>query len=150
MKKIRRLFFISIPVFFIVLFFIYLGVFKQAEYFFYDDRMNRTASYFSPSDEIVLVLVDQKSLNYAASERGWTWPWPREAYADIIDFFSGGGAKSVAFDMLFTEPSSYGVADDKKFADASRESGIVIQIVFLTRSKGIRKAGLTVRLSLNS
>lgn len=137
MKKIRRLFFISIPVFFIVLFFIYLGVFKQAEYFFYDDRMNRTASYFSPSDEIVLVLVDQKSLNYAASERGWTWPWPREAYAEIVDFFSGGGAKSVAFDMLFTEPSSYGEADDKKFADASKESGIVIQTVFFDRGQRI-------------
>ncbi|EMB26228.1 CHASE2 domain-containing protein [Treponema denticola] len=136
MKKIRRLFFISIPVFFIVLFFIYLGVFKQAEYFFYDDRMNRTASYFSPSDEIVLVLVDQKSLNYAASERGWTWPWPREAYAEIVDFFSGGGAKSVAFDMLFTESSSYGDADDKKFADASKESGIVIQTVFFDRVQG--------------
>lgn len=137
MKKIRRLFFISIPVFFIVLFFIYLGVFKQAEYFFYDDRMNRTASYFSPSDEIVLVLVDQKSLNYAASERGWTWPWPREAYAEIVDFFSSGGAKSVAFDMLFTEPSSYGDADDKKFADASKESGIVIQTVFFDRGQRI-------------
>ena len=137
MKKIRRLFFISIPVFFIVLFFIYLGVFKQAEYFFYDDRMNRTASYFSPSDEIVLVLVDQKSLNYAASERGWTWPWPREAYAEIVDFFSGGGAKSVAFDMLFTEPSSYGNVDDKKFADASKESGIVIQTVFFDRGQRI-------------
>ena len=137
MKKIRRLFFISIPVFFIVLFFIYLGVFKQAEYFFYDDRMNRTASYFSPSDEIVLVLVDQKSLNYAASERGWTWPWPREAYAEIVDFFSGGGAKSVAFDMLFTEPSSYGDADDKKFADSSKESGIVIQTVFFDRGQRI-------------
>lgn len=136
MKKIRRLFFISIPVFFIVLFFIYLGVFKQAEYFFYDDRMNRTASYFSPSDEIVLVLVDQKSLNYAASERGWTWPWPREAYAEIVDFFSGGGAKSVAFDMLFTEPSSYGNADDKKFADASKGSGIVIQTVFFDKVQG--------------
>lgn len=137
MKKIRRLFFISIPVFFIVLFFIYLGVFKQAEYFFYDDRMNRTASYFSPSDEIVLVLVDQKSLNYAASERGWTWPWPREAYAEIVDFFSSGGAKSVAFDMLFTEPSSYGDADDKKLADASKESGIVIQTVFFDRGQRI-------------
>ena len=137
MKKIRRLFFISIPVFFIVLFFIYLGVFKQAEYFFYDDRMNRTASYFSPSDEIVLVLVDQKSLNYAASERGWTWPWPREAYAEIVDFFSGGGAKSVAFDMLFTEPSSYGDVDDKKFADSSKESGIVIQTVFFDRGQRI-------------
>ena len=137
MKKIRRLFFISIPVFFIVLFFIYLGVFKQAEYFFYDDRMNRTASYFSPSDEIVLVLVDQKSLNYAASERGWTWPWPREAYAEIVDFFSSGGAKSVAFDMLFTEPSSYGDVDDKKFEDSSKESGIVIQTVFFDRGQRI-------------
>ncbi|AIN93783.1 adenylate/guanylate cyclase domain-containing protein [Treponema putidum] len=136
MKKIQRFFFISIPIFFILLFFIYLGVFKQAEYFFYDDRMNRTASYFSPSDEIVLVLVDQKSLNYAASERGWKWPWPREAYAEIVDFFSSGGARSVAFDMLFTEPSSYGADDDKKFADSSKESGIVIQTVFFDSVQG--------------
>ncbi|UTC62465.1 adenylate/guanylate cyclase domain-containing protein [Treponema sp. OMZ 787] len=137
MKQIRRLFFISVPIFFILLLFTYLGIFRQAEYFFYDDRMKKTASYFAPSDEIVLVLVDQKSLNYAASERGWKWPWPREAYAEITDFFSAGGAKSVAFDMLFTEPSSYGEADDKKFADSSIESGIVIQTVFFDRGQRI-------------
>ncbi|UTC74790.1 adenylate/guanylate cyclase domain-containing protein [Treponema sp. OMZ 792] len=136
MKKIRRLFFISVPIFVILMLFTYLGIFSRAEHFFYDDRMNKTASYFSSSDEIVLVLVDQKSLNYAASERGWKWPWPREAYAEITDFFSSGGAKSVAFDMLFTEPSSYGEADDKKFADSSRESGIVIQTVFFDVVQG--------------
>lgn len=136
MKKIKRVFFISLPIFFLVLILNYFGIFRQAEYFFYDDRMNKTASFFSASDEIVLVLVDQKSLSYAAKERGWTWPWPREAYAEIVEFFSAGGAKSIAFDMLFTEASSYGKEDDDKFSDVSEKSGIVIQTVFFDYTHG--------------
>lgn len=136
MKKIKKIFFISVPIFILVLILNLAGFFRQAEYFFYDDRMNKTAPFFSASDKIVLVLVDQKSLTYAAQELGWTWPWPREAYAEIVDFFSAGGARSIAFDMLFTEESAYGPEDDDKFAQVSEESKIVIQTVFFDYNHG--------------
>lgn len=139
-NRLKGIFFISVFVFAVSLLLSYLGLFEKAEYFFYDDRMKKTASHFSPSDEIVLVLVDQKSLSYAAEERGWQWPWPREAYSELVDFFSQCGTKSIAFDMLFTEPSSYGKADDKRFAAACAESGKVIQTVFFDNVQGTASA----------
>jgi len=135
-NKTYRIFFIALPVFAVLLLFSYLNFFEKAEYFFYDDRMNRTASYFSPSEEIVLILVDQKSLSYAAEERGWQWPWKREAYSELVDFFSECGAKAVAFDMLFTEPSSYGNDDDNRFIASCANSGNVVQTVFFDAVQG--------------
>jgi adenylate cyclase len=52
-------------------------------------------------------LLDQDSLDWAQRERGWGWPWPRYAYAEIVDYMKLSGAKTVAFDMIFSEPSIY-------------------------------------------
>src|ERR1700690_154578 len=61
----------------------------------------------SPStSKIKLILLDQASLDWGANpERGWQWPWPREVYVPVLDFCARSGAKVVAFDMLYSEPS---------------------------------------------
>ena len=108
----------------------FLGVFGWTENKTYDSRMNFSARYHSPSEEISLVLLDQESLDWAKAELGWGWPWPREAYAKMTDFFARGNAASLAFDMIYSEPSVYGAADDESFAESSRRFGRVIQTVF--------------------
>ncbi len=136
MKKIKRIFLISISVFAVTVFLQFINVFQNSEYFFYDSRMNKTANNFSASEDIILVLLDQDSLDYAAEHRNWSWPFPREAYAELVDFASKGGAKSVAFDMFFTEGSSYGSEDDDKFAESAKASDKVIQTVFFNELQG--------------
>jgi len=84
-----------------------LGVFHFLEYKSYDLRVKLTAEYTRPSDDIILILVRQDCLDWAQRERGWGWPWPRQAYAEILDYMSLGNAKSVAFDIIFSEPSVY-------------------------------------------
>ena len=75
----------------------------------------------NPSDDIVVVLVRDDSLEWAQRERGWGWPWPRQAYAEMIDFFNSCGAQSVAFDIIFSEPSVYRNAlQDEIIDDAVR------------------------------
>ena len=71
-----------------------------------------------PRTPIVLIALDQGSLDWGARENGLSWPWPREAYVPILDFCRRAGARAVAFDLLFSEPSSYGVADDQALATA--------------------------------
>lgn len=112
------------------------GLFDTAENVFYDDRMRRTASSVRPSEEIAVVLLDQESLDWGNSENGWSWPWPRSVYADIVRFFEAGGAASVAFDVLFTEPSVYGSGDDGAFAEACRNYGRIVQTVFFSDTQG--------------
>ena len=84
-----------------------LGVFQFLENKSYDLRVRSCAE--SPrnqfSYDIILVIVDQDSIDWAQKERGWSWPWPRQAYARIVNFMNSAGAKSVAFDMIYSEPS---------------------------------------------
>lgn len=82
------------------------------------------------SDRISLVILDQESLDWARKERGWSWPWPRESYAEIARYFKRAGVSSLAYDMIYSEDSIYGKADDEAFAKASKDLGKVVQTVF--------------------
>jgi adenylate cyclase len=100
----------------------------------YDQLCRLNAKYSSPPAEIVLVVVDQGSLQ-AAQRHGINWPWPRQMYAPIVQFLASSGARAVAFDILFTEPSAYGMEDDQLFAEAVKENGQVFLPIFLSRQE---------------
>jgi len=78
----------------------------------WDWRVGALAKPVKTTDDIRLILLDQNSLDWAKEENGLAWPWPREVYTAIIHFCQRNGAKAVAFDVLFTEPSKYGVDDE--------------------------------------
>ncbi|MCL2175070.1 MAG: adenylate/guanylate cyclase domain-containing protein [Treponema sp.] len=110
---------ITILVFLVIMGLHLLGTFHFLEYLTYDVRVRFWAdtSFSRASDEIVVILVNQESLNWAQRERGWGWPWPRQAYAEVIDYMSASGAKSVAFDLVFSEPSVYRNAKQDEIID---------------------------------
>ncbi|MDR1575251.1 MAG: adenylate/guanylate cyclase domain-containing protein, partial [Treponema sp.] len=83
------------------------GALTFLEYKAYDLRVTTLAPYSRPSDDIIVILLDQNSIDWANRTRGWSWPWPRKAYAEIIDYMNLGGANSIAFDVIFSEPSVY-------------------------------------------
>lgn len=70
------------------------------------------------TSRIKVILLDQASLDWGKKEMRLSWPWPREMYSALLDFARRGGARAVAFDVIFTEPSFYGVADDEILGDA--------------------------------
>src|SRR5262245_26869745 len=77
------------------------------------DLRQRTLARPAPADlPIRLILIDQPSLDWAREQSGTPWPWPREFYKAIIDFCRAGGAKSIVFDLFFSEPSMFGQDDD--------------------------------------
>jgi adenylate cyclase len=99
------------------------------------DQLSRLKANGSPApEEVVLIVVDQNSLE-AARKEGINWPWPRQMYAPILQFCASAGAKAVAFDILFTEPSSYGVEDDKLLAEAIQANGKALLPIFLSNQK---------------
>ncbi|MDR0718207.1 MAG: adenylate/guanylate cyclase domain-containing protein [Treponema sp.] len=112
------------------------GAFDYAEYKLYDLRINLFAAAAPPSDEIVVILIDQDSIDWAQKNRGWSWPWPRKAYGEIVDYLNLGNAKSIAFDMIFSEPSVHGAEDDAAFARSSNNFGRVVQTVFFSSQTG--------------
>jgi adenylate cyclase len=74
--------------------------------------------------EVLMVEIGQQDLT-ALSEKGIQWPWPRQVYAPLVEVCGKAGAKGIIFDILFTEPSSYGKEDDLALAQAIREAGSV-------------------------
>jgi adenylate cyclase len=80
--------------------------------------------------DIALILLDQKSLEWGQKENGLSWPWPRELKAAVADFCRRGGAKALVIDVLYTEPSVYGVSDDESFGRAVSENGRVVGAMF--------------------
>ena len=122
----------------------FTGALEYLELKLFDFRANLFASGKKASDEIIVILLDQDSIDWGYRERGWGWPWPRSAYAELTDYMNLGNAKAITFDVLFTEPSIHGAAgsfgaansDDAIFVRASSDYGKVVQIVTFSTQAG--------------
>jgi adenylate cyclase len=127
---------ISLSVFVVVGLFHFFGVFDYLEYKTYDFRIRLFAKSGRPADDIVVILLDQASIDWARQERGWGWPWPRQAYGELLDYMNAAQAHAVAFDVIFSEPSVYGPEDDAAFVRASQSFGRAVQTVFFSTQSG--------------
>lgn len=83
------------------------GALDRLEAVTWDWRARAMAKPGAASGDIALILLDQASLDWAEKTMGLGWPWPREVYGAILGFCKAGKARSVAFDVLFTEASEY-------------------------------------------
>lgn len=94
------------------------GALEKIEHITYDWRVQTLSSAHNASDDTVLIVVDQFSLEWMQEEQGIGWPWPREFYGAFTQFAKDAGAKAVVFDMIFSEDSVYNITDDKAFAES--------------------------------
>ncbi|MEM9090377.1 MAG: serine/threonine-protein kinase [Cyanobacteria bacterium P01_F01_bin.53] len=87
-----------------------------------------------PLEDIVILAIDKESLSqgqhyredperHAALQPIESWPWQRQAYAQVITRLMESGAKAVALDVLFSAPSTYGPADDEAFTQVLERYG---------------------------
>ena len=88
--------------------------------------------------EVLMVEINQQDLT-SLSEKGIQWPWPRQIYAPLVEFCAKAGARGIIFDILFTEPSSYGKEDDLALAQAIREAGSVFLPMSLSSKPSARQ-----------
>ncbi len=94
------------------------GILDRLEYATWNWRVEFFAKPTPATGSIKLILLDQRSLDWGKNQNGLSWPWPREVYVPIIDFCIRHGAKAVIFDVLYSEPSVYGMADDRALGEA--------------------------------
>jgi adenylate cyclase len=79
---------------------------------------------------IVIITVDEASLDFYRNYLG-TWPWPREVFGALIDYLSAGGARVIAFDILFSEPDLDNPPSDLALARAAASfGGVITSMVF--------------------
>lgn len=74
----------------------------------------------APPEELVVVEVDDVSFG----ELDEQWPFPRSLHGDLIDRLTDAGARAVAYDVQFTEPTS--VAEDNALIRAVARAGNVV------------------------
>jgi adenylate cyclase len=82
---------------------------------FYDLRMNKTRDKSAIDKRIALVAID----DYTIKKIG-KWPFPRENHSKLLEKLKTFGAKTVAFDVFFSEDSLRcpGSNVDQEFANA--------------------------------
>ncbi|OHE23813.1 MAG: hypothetical protein A2Z43_04840 [Syntrophobacterales bacterium RBG_19FT_COMBO_59_10] len=105
----------------------------------WDWRVRLLAKPGKATEKIHLILLDQNSLDWGSKENGLSWPWPREIYGAVVSFCKRSGVKSLAFDVLYTEPSKYGVDDDRSFGAAVADFNAFTGAVFVSQETGAER-----------
>jgi adenylate cyclase len=90
-----------------------------------------------PDSSVVILTIDQNSLQYFKRNGKISWPWPRDFYAAVTNYLAKGGAKAIVFDFHFNEPDedrviSSGAENDSLFATSIRTAGNVFLSAQLT------------------
>lgn len=102
----------------------------------WDWRASLLARPGRATNDIIIIKLDQNSLDWGKRENALSWPWPRELYAAILDFCRRNEAKAVALDVLFTEPSREGVYDDQILGTSISRCKHVAAALFLGNTTG--------------
>ncbi len=58
-----------------------------------------------PSGRVVVVEIDECSIDYFRVRNEGGWPWSRQRHADLLDQLDRAGVRAVGYDVLFTDPS---------------------------------------------
>ncbi len=82
------------------------------------------------SDDIVLVAVDEKSLDDIGR-----WPWPRSWHAQLIDRLTRAGARAIVFDILLAEPDVNNPEADRRLIQSVAASERVYFPVILEQRR---------------
>ncbi|MEX2364530.1 MAG: adenylate/guanylate cyclase domain-containing protein, partial [Balneolaceae bacterium] len=80
-----------------------VGFFQPVEESLLDQKF-RTFERETASDNIRLLMIDQKSLDAFVGNHGIYWPWPREVYSTVHNYLVAKKARLVVYDILFDQP----------------------------------------------
>jgi len=119
------------------------GYFERAEDLVYDVKAKFYRSKKAPPKNIKIVLIDDVSIAAMENVAG-RWPWPRAIYSDLLEFLSMGGARSVLFDILFTE--RYDEANDLALVEATRNAQNIVHSMVIKRERPDKEKKYNVQL----
>ena len=114
---------ISVSVTVTLYLFSFTSLYRNIEYSANDFKVRQYAKIELSDPDISLVAIDELSMDKFSKLYNYHWPWPRQFYGIVLDYFKKAGADIVVFDMLFPEPEVGrmdidGTASEKAFAEA--------------------------------
>jgi len=117
-NRLARGFAVGLAAAMVVLLALPRGTLRTTELKTLDARFRAFSGTRRPNPDVVLVAIDQKSINFYRRQMQVGWPWPRSFYQILVDYLAQGGARAILFDMYFSEPSSDTKETDGAEADA--------------------------------
>ena len=91
-----------------------LGAFDRLELRSEDSRFQSPLRRAEPmSDQLALVAIDDGALAFIGR-----WPWPRTLLASAVEELARAGARTVALDLLLSEPDTANAGADEALARA--------------------------------
>jgi CHASE2 domain-containing sensor protein len=79
----------------------------------------------APSDDIVIIDIDERSLAKMAKDYG-RWPWPRSVFAELLLSLDEVGTQSIVFNLMFSDADIKDPDSDELFAYAASELNQVV------------------------
>lgn len=100
----------------------------------FDIRQNLTTKNKVPSDDIVILAIDDNSLEILSSKYG-AWPFDRRAYVDIINSLEKAGARQIVFDLMFLNSSANKISDKALINAITENKNVFIAMNFDNRQE---------------
>ncbi len=96
-----------------------------------------------PSNDIVIVSIDDTSLNWLHEP----WPWPRTRLADIVNWLHNAGAKVIGLDIDLFDPSA-NPANDQALANALANAKNTVSVNQITQTPEFSGATNAIPLTI--
>ncbi len=106
----------------------------QAEQWTLDIRYRNFNRATTPSQQIILVDLDEESLKKYADING-PWPWPHRAYKEIISFMGDGHPSMILFDTVLSEPPREGDDDQTLDQSSTEHKNVSHAALFLSQTR---------------
>jgi len=85
-----------------------------------DFLLRQIASSNPPDPEIVIVDIDERSLDLMAPQEG-RYPWARSVHAQLVEGLERQKPKAIVFDILFTDPDLLRPDADAYLAEVAQQ-----------------------------
>jgi adenylate cyclase len=116
-----------------------LGVVGALDRALYDSLYRLHAPEDVTNGPIVIVAVDDESVEAVDRANKKGWPWPREYWGKMVSYVDAVGARAIVFDLIFDRTSVYDSPtndDDRKFAEAVDASATPVVLATVARPDG--------------
>ncbi|MBM4080314.1 MAG: CHASE2 domain-containing protein, partial [Planctomycetes bacterium] len=87
------------------------GVFTAYEWKTRDLRQQHAAPRPIQSQDILILDIDEESIQRLRSQ--YAWPWPRQLHAYVVEYMTHARAKALVFDVLFVDKAAAMVDPDR-------------------------------------
>ena len=119
---------------------------NDAENAIFDRVVNWRPVEPTPSDRVVIVEIDECSIEHFRARGEGGWPWSRQRHADLLERLDQDGARIVGYDVLLMDPSREDPGGDESL-EAMAQGGEGRFVFASTRMHPDYDAGATLRAS---